>query len=35
MFRDALATTGESAPQLLDIAEIAARGLPPPQEVET
>jgi Fe-S oxidoreductase len=29
MFRDALASTGEAAPQLLDIAQIAARGLPP------
>jgi Fe-S oxidoreductase len=28
MFRDALASTGDSAPQLLDIAQIAARGLP-------
>jgi len=28
MFRDALAATGEGAPQLLDIAQIAARGLP-------
>jgi Fe-S oxidoreductase len=28
MFRDALASTGEPAPQLLDIAQIAARGLP-------
>src|ERR1039457_3896659 len=28
MFRDALAATGESAPQLLDIAQLAARGLP-------
>jgi Fe-S oxidoreductase len=28
MFRDALASTGEDAPQLLDIAQIAARGLP-------
>jgi Fe-S oxidoreductase len=29
MFRDALAATGEGAPKLLDIAQIAARGLPP------
>ncbi|MGD0730994.1 MAG: heterodisulfide reductase-related iron-sulfur binding cluster [Terracidiphilus sp.] len=28
MFRDALAATGEAPPQLLDIAQIAARGLP-------
>ena len=28
MFRDALAATGDGAPQLLDIAQIAARGLP-------
>ena len=28
MFRDALAATGEGAPQLLDIAQLAARGLP-------
>jgi Fe-S oxidoreductase len=28
MFRDALAATGEGAPELLDIAQIAARGLP-------
>jgi Fe-S oxidoreductase len=28
MFRDALAATGESAPQLLDIAQLVARGLP-------
>lgn len=28
MFRDALAATGEAAPQLVDIAQIAARGLP-------
>ena len=28
MFRDALAATGEPAPQLLDIAQLAARGLP-------
>jgi len=29
MFRDALAATGEAAPQLLDIAQLAVRGLPP------
>ncbi len=29
MFRDALAATGEGAPELLDIAQLAARGLPP------
>jgi Fe-S oxidoreductase len=28
MFRDALAATGDGAPQLLDIAQIAARALP-------
>ena len=28
MFRDALAETGEGAPELLDIAQLAARGLP-------
>jgi Fe-S oxidoreductase len=28
MFRDALAAQGEGAPELLDIAQIAARGLP-------
>jgi len=28
MFRDALAATGVNAPQLLDIAQLAARGLP-------
>ena len=28
IFRDALADTGESAPQLLDIAQLVARGLP-------
>jgi Fe-S oxidoreductase len=28
MFRDALSATGEAPPQLLDIAQIAARGLP-------
>ncbi|MGA9669698.1 MAG: (Fe-S)-binding protein [Terracidiphilus sp.] len=40
MFRDALAATGEPAPQLLDIAQIAARNLPKshnhsPEIVET
>ena len=29
MFRDALDAKGEGAPQLLDIAQLAARGLPP------
>jgi Fe-S oxidoreductase len=29
MFRDALAASGEAAPELLDIAQLAARGLPP------
>jgi Fe-S oxidoreductase len=29
MFRDALAATGTGAPQLYDIAQLAARGLPP------
>ena len=29
MFRDALADTGAAAPQLLDIAQLIARGLPP------
>ena len=29
MFRDALAATGNAPPQLLDIAQLAARGLPP------
>jgi Fe-S oxidoreductase len=29
MFQDALAARGEGAPELLDIAQIAARGLPP------
>jgi Fe-S oxidoreductase len=29
MFRDALAAAGEGAPLLLDIAQLAARGLPP------
>jgi hypothetical protein len=28
MFRDALAATGDAAPQLLDIAQLTARGLP-------
>jgi hypothetical protein len=28
MLRDALASNGEGAPQLLDIAQIAARNLP-------
>jgi hypothetical protein len=28
MFRDALAASGEAPPQLLDIAQLAARGLP-------
>jgi hypothetical protein len=28
MLRDALAATGDSAPQLLDIAQLAARALP-------
>jgi Fe-S oxidoreductase len=28
MFRDALAASGEAAPQLMDIAQLAARGLP-------
>jgi len=28
MFRDALADTAEPTPQLLDIAQLAARGLP-------
>jgi Fe-S oxidoreductase len=28
MLRDALAATGEGAPQLVDIAQLAARGLP-------
>ncbi|MGA2536814.1 MAG: heterodisulfide reductase-related iron-sulfur binding cluster [Terracidiphilus sp.] len=30
MFRDALAATGATPPQLLDIAQLAARGLPAP-----
>jgi len=28
MFRDALATTGEATPQLMDIAQLTARALP-------
>ena len=28
MFQDAFAAKGDGAPQLMDIAEIAARGLP-------
>jgi hypothetical protein len=28
MFRDALAESGDGAPQLMDIAQLAARGLP-------
>jgi hypothetical protein len=28
MFRDALSATGTGAPQLLDIAQLTARGLP-------
>jgi hypothetical protein len=28
MFRDALAAKGDGAPQLLDIAQLTARGLP-------
>jgi Fe-S oxidoreductase len=31
MFRDALASSGEAAPQLLDIAQLVARSLPPAQ----
>jgi len=31
MFRDALAAQGDGAPQLLDIAQLAARGLPEPE----
>jgi Fe-S oxidoreductase len=31
IFRDALAEKGEAAPQLLDIAQLIARGLPPIQ----
>ena len=33
MFRDALATTGEAPPQLLDIAQLAARNLPAKSEL--
>jgi hypothetical protein len=29
MFRDALASTGEPAPHLLDIAQLVARSIPP------
>jgi len=28
MLRDALAATGDGAPQLLDVAQLVARGLP-------
>jgi hypothetical protein len=28
MFRDAFAAKGEGAPELMDIAQLAARGLP-------
>jgi hypothetical protein len=28
MFRDALAARGEGAPELMDIAQLVARGLP-------
>jgi hypothetical protein len=28
MFRDAFAAKGEAAPELMDIAQLAARGLP-------
>jgi len=35
MFRDALAATGEPAPQLLDIAQLTARGLPQSNTVKT
>ena len=35
MFRDALAATGEAAPQLLDIAQLAARSLPQTITVKT
>jgi hypothetical protein len=31
MFRDALAATGDAPPQLLDIAQLAAQGLPSTQ----
>jgi Fe-S oxidoreductase len=33
MFRDALAATGATPPQLLDIAQLAARGLPAKSEI--
>jgi Fe-S oxidoreductase len=33
MFRDALAASGESAPKLYDIAQLAARGLPAKSEI--
>jgi Fe-S oxidoreductase len=33
MFRDALAATGDAAPQLVDIAQLAARGLPEAEPV--
>jgi Fe-S oxidoreductase len=33
MFRDALAEQGDSAPQLLDIAQLAARRLPTPEKM--
>jgi len=35
MFRDALASTGESAPQLLDIVQLVARSLPDPAHPAT
>ena len=35
MFRDALAATGEAAPQLLDIAQLTARTLPPRNEASS
>jgi len=35
MFRDALAATGSAPPQLLDIAQLAARGLPSQNPVAT
>ncbi|MGB6688829.1 MAG: (Fe-S)-binding protein, partial [Terracidiphilus sp.] len=34
MFRDALAATGDNAPQLVDIAQLAARGLPQAEPVK-
>jgi hypothetical protein len=34
MFRDALAATGSAPPQLLDIAQLAARGLPEEGAIE-